>query len=101
MAGANETLDGLNELHGQEKPDDVGFGEWIWGALQGDFNTERSTGQIGFDMVVSLIPIVDTLCDVRDLCANIRNYRKDPSNKITLFFMATTVIGFIPNSAPS
>ena len=96
MAGADETLAGLNEVHGQEKPDDVGVGEWIWGALQGDFNTERSTGQIGFDMVVSLIPIVDTLCDVRDLCANIRNYRKDPSNKIVLFFMVTTVIGFIP-----
>lgn len=47
-------------------------------------------------MVVSLIPIVDTLCDVRDLCANIRQYRKDPTNKLTLFFMATTVVGFIP-----
>lgn len=96
MAGADETLDGLNELRGQAKPDDVGLGEWIWGALQGDFNTGRSAGQIGFDMVVSLIPVVDTLCDVRDLCANIRQYRKDPSDKITLFFMATTVVGFIP-----
>jgi len=96
MAGADETLDGLNEVHGQEKPDDIGLGEWIWGALQGDFNNERSTGQIGFDMVVSLIPIVDTLCDVRDLCANIRQYRKDPSNKIVLFFMATTATGFVP-----
>lgn len=96
MAATNETLDGLNEVRGQKKPDDVGMGEWIWGALQGDFNTERSTRQIGFDMVVSLIPIVDTLCDVRDLCANIRQYRKDPTNKITLFFIATTVVGFIP-----
>ena len=96
MSGTDETLDGLNEVHGREKPDDVGLGEWIWGAIQGDFNAERSTGQIGFDMVVSMIPIVDTLCDVRDLCANIRQYRKDPSNKITLFFMATTVIGFVP-----
>lgn len=96
MAGADETLNGLNEVHGLEKPADVGLGEWIWGALQGDFNAERSTGQIGFDMVVSLIPIVDTLCDVRDLCANIRQFRKDPSNKIVLFFMATTVIGFVP-----
>ena len=96
MAASNETLDGLNEIHGQKKPDDVGLGEWIWGALQGDFNAERSAGQIGFDMAVSLIPIVDTLCDVRDLCANIRQYRKDPTNKITLFFIATTVVGFIP-----
>lgn len=96
MAATDETLDGLNEVRGREKPDDVGLGEWIWGALQGDFNTERSTGQIGFDMVVSLIPIVDTICDVRDLCANIRQYRKDPANTITLFFIATTVVGFIP-----
>lgn len=96
MADTGETLDALNEVHGQEKPDDVGLGEWIWGALQGDFNTERSAGQIGFDMVVSLIPIVDTLCDLRDLCANLREYRKDPSNKVTLFFIATTVVGFIP-----
>lgn len=96
MATSDQTLDGLNEIRGQQKPDDVGLGEWIWGALQGDFNTERSTGQIGFDMMVSLIPIVDTLCDVRDLCANIREYRKDPTNKITLFFIATTVVGFIP-----
>jgi hypothetical protein len=96
MAGADDTLDGLNEVRGHEKPADVGMGEWIWGALQGDFNAERSAGQIGFDMVVSLIPLVDTVCDLRDLCANIRQYRKDPGNKVTLFFMATTVIGFVP-----
>jgi hypothetical protein len=96
MGATDETLAGLNQIHGQAKPDDVGLGEWIWGALQGDFNTERSTGQIGFDMVVSLIPIVDTVCDVRDLCANVRQYRKDPTNKVTLFFIATTVVGFFP-----
>ena len=96
MATADETLGALNEVHGVQKPDDVGLGEWIWGALQGDFNAERSTGQIGFDMVVSLIPVVDTICDLRDLCANVRQYRKDPNNKITLFFIATTAIGFFP-----
>lgn len=96
MAAANETLLALNEVHGTEKPDDIGFGEWIWGALQGDFNPERSSGQIGFDMVVSLIPVVDTICDLRDLCANIRAYRADPTNKVTLFFIATTVVGFFP-----
>jgi hypothetical protein len=30
MAATDETLDGLNEVHGHEKPDDVGLGEWIW-----------------------------------------------------------------------
>lgn len=93
---ADQTLDALNEVHGQAKPDDIGIGEWIWGALQGDFNAERTTGQIGFDMVVSLIPVVDTLCDLRDLCANVRQYREDPKNTITLFFIATTAVGFIP-----
>lgn len=93
---ADQTLDALNEVHGQAKPDDVGIGEWIWGALQGDFNAERTSAQIGFDMVVSLFPLVDTLCDLRDLCANVRQYRKDPSNKVTLFFIATTAVGFIP-----
>lgn len=96
MAATDDTLRALDEVHGAKKPDDVGLGEWIWGALQGDFNAERSVGQIGFDMVVSLIPIVDTVCDLRDLCANVREYRKDPTNKVTLFFIATTVIGFVP-----
>jgi len=74
MAATDETLDALNQVRGEKKPEDVGLGEWIWGALQGDFNDERTTGQIGFDMVVSLIPVVDTVCDVRDLCANVRQW---------------------------
>ncbi len=96
MAAPGETLQALNEVHGQEKPDDVGMGEWIWGALKGDFNQERSAGQIGFDMVVSLIPVVDTVCDVRDLCANVVQYNKDPDDKVTLLFIGTTVVGFFP-----
>jgi hypothetical protein len=96
MAASGDTLGALNEVHGVEKPDDIGLGEWIWGALQGDFNAERSAGQIGFDMVVSLIPVVDTVCDLRDLCANVREYKKDPSNKVTLFFITTTIVGFFP-----
>lgn len=96
MGAADETLRAVNEVHGREKPDDMGVGEWIWGALQGDFNPERTPGQIGFDMVVSLIPIVDTICDLRDLVANIRNYQLNPKDKITLFFIVTTIIGFFP-----
>lgn len=96
MAATNDTLGALNEVRGQEKPEDIGLGEWIWGALQGDFNADRSAGQIGFDMVVSLIPVVDTVCDLRDLCANIRQFSKEPSNKVTLFFIVTTIVGFVP-----
>lgn len=96
MATTNDTLGALNEVQGQEKPEEIGLGEWIWGALQGDFNADRSAGQIGFDMVVSLIPVVDTVCDLRDLCANIRQFSKEPSNKVTLFFIVTTIVGFVP-----
>jgi hypothetical protein len=86
------------EYHPSEpvKPDDKGIGTWIWEALQGDYNQERTVGQISFDMVVSLIPVVDTVCDIRDLCSNIREYKKDPDNKLTMFFIALTVVGFIP-----
>lgn len=98
MGADSQALEAWNEVAGQQKPEEVGIGEWIWRALQGDFNEDRTAGQIGFDMVVSLIPIVDTICDIRDVCANIQNYRKDPSNKITLFFIATTAIGFIPEA---
>ena len=96
MAATNDTLGALNEVQGQDKPEDIGLGEWIWGALQGDFNADRSAGQVGFDMVVSLIPVVDTVCDLRDLCANIRQFSKEPSNKVTLFFIVTTIVGFVP-----
>jgi hypothetical protein len=93
---SDQTLEAFDEVHGQKKPDDVGLGEWMWGAVQGDFNEDRSVGQIGFDMGISLIPVVDTVCDLRDLCANIQLYRKDPTNKIAIFFLATTAIGFFP-----
>jgi hypothetical protein len=96
MATSDQTLSALNEVRGYQKPDDVGIGEWIWGALQGDFNPDRTNGQIGFDMGVSLVPVVDTILDLRDLVANIRLYRKDPDNKVTMFLIATTAIGFIP-----
>lgn len=85
------------QVHGQAKPEESkGTAQWLWEAIQGDFNEDRSAGQIAADMVISLIPIVDTICDIRDLCANVRAYRKDPNNKLTLFFIALTVVGFFP-----
>jgi hypothetical protein len=98
MATSDQTLSALNEVRGYQKPDDVGIGEWIWGALQGDFNPDRTNGQIGFDMGVSLVPVVDTILDLRDLVANIRLYRKDPDNKVTMFLIATTAIGTVAKS---
>lgn len=96
MSTQQQTEEAWGIVHGQAKPEDKGVGLWLWEAIQGDFQEDRSAGQIAADMVISLIPIVDTICDVRDLCANIRAYRKDPTNKLILFFIALTIIGFFP-----
>ena len=43
---------------------------WLWGALQGDFNKSPTTGQLVTGGIISMIPIVDQVCDVRDIIAN-------------------------------
>ena len=97
MSDVQQVEQAWAQVHGQDRPKEPGsLGQWLWEAIQGDFNEDRTAGQIAADMVISLIPIVDTICDIRDLCANIRAYRKDPGNKLTLFFIALTVVGFFP-----
>lgn len=96
MSTQQQTEEAWGIVHGQAKPEDKGIGLWLWEAIQGDFNEDRSPGQIGADMVISVIPFVDTACDARDLCANIRAYRKDPNNKLVQFSIALTIVGFFP-----
>ncbi|OCX63727.1 hypothetical protein BFP70_12025 [Thioclava sp. SK-1] len=43
---------------------------WTGGVLAGDFNEEMSTSQIITSAVVTAIPVVDQVADVRDLIAN-------------------------------
>lgn len=50
---------------------------WLWEAIQGDFNQERSLGQVAFDTAISIIPGVDQVCDVRDLIANGKQINED------------------------
>ncbi|MCS6037000.1 hypothetical protein LNQ52_14940 [Klebsiella pneumoniae subsp. pneumoniae] len=45
-------------------------GQWIWETIQGDFNDNQSTGQVVTGTVISMIPLVDQICDVRDPVAN-------------------------------
>ncbi|MFT4247072.1 MAG: hypothetical protein QM581_03410 [Pseudomonas sp.] len=70
--------------------------EWVWEALQGDFNPNRSVGQVGADMVVCLIPGVDTVMDVRDLIANIIAIVRAPTSGMAWFSLVLTLVGFIP-----
>lgn len=69
---------------------------WVWEAIQGDFNPNRSMGQVGFDMGVCLIPGVDTVMDIRDLIANIIAIVRAPTSGFAWFSLVLTLIGFIP-----
>lgn len=70
--------------------------EWIWEVLQGDFNEEQTTAQVATSTVISMIPIVDQLCDVRDLVANCRKIHEDTSNRWAWVALVLTLIGLFP-----
>jgi hypothetical protein len=72
--------------------------KWIWGAIQGDFNDDQSFGQIVFNTVLTMIPVVDQVGDIRDLVANLKaliwdKKYDDYSVWVALVF---TVIGLVP-----
>jgi hypothetical protein len=69
---------------------------WFWEAVEGDFNEDRSTGQILMDAAISMIPLVDQLCDVRDLIANCRKLYRDHTDGIAWIALALTLIGLFP-----
>lgn len=50
---------------------------WLWETLQGDFHEDPSTAQIVTGTVFSMIPLVDQICDVRDLIANCRKINEE------------------------
>lgn len=69
---------------------------WLWEAIQGDFNVERSTGQIVFDSAISMIPVVDQICDVRDIIANCKHIKEDSSDTWAWVALGLTLIGLFP-----
>ncbi|HET7773684.1 MAG TPA: hypothetical protein VFK82_07655 [Burkholderiaceae bacterium] len=70
--------------------------QWIWEVIQGDFNESQTTAQTVTSTVVSMIPFVDQICDVRDLVANCRKINEDTSNKWAWIAIVLTLIGLIP-----
>lgn len=70
--------------------------EWFWQAVQGDFNENRSTGQIVVDAAISMIPLVDQVCDVRDLIANCKKLHNDASDTWGWVSLVLTLIGLFP-----
>lgn len=70
--------------------------QWIWEVIQGDFNEEQTTAQAVTGTVISMIPFVDQVCDVRDIVANCRKINEDSSNKWAWIALLLTLIGLFP-----
>ena len=70
--------------------------EWIWEVLQGDFNDNASTAQVVTGTVISMIPLVDQICDVRDLVANCKKIDHEPEQSWHWVSLALTLIGLFP-----
>lgn len=78
------------------KKDLAACAEWIWEVLQGDFNDNASTAQVVTGTVISMIPFVDQICDVRDVIANCKKIDKEPSHSWHWVSLILTLIGLFP-----
>jgi hypothetical protein len=70
--------------------------EWLWGVVQGDFNEEASTAQTITGTVISMIPFVDQICDVRDVVACCKRIHRDSDNTGNWLALALTLVGLFP-----
>lgn len=75
-------------------------GDWLWETVQGDFNRNPTTGQIIVGGIISLIPIVDQACDVRDVVANCIALSEpaDREDYAKWIALGLTCIGFVPEA---
>lgn len=89
-----DALTWLNESEQTGK--DKSTWEWLWESIQGDFNDQRSTGQITFDAAVSMVPVIDQICDVRDLIANCKKINQDRDDTWAWVALCLTLIGLFP-----
>lgn len=70
---------------------------WIWGMLKGDFNKNPTMSQIIVSGLISMIPVVDQVCDVRDLIANLIDLSKENGKTSDNYkALALTAFGVIP-----
>ncbi len=69
---------------------------WFWEAIEGDFNENRSTAQIMVDAGISMIPLVDQVCDIRDLIANCKKLTHDYKDTWAWVALVLTLIGLFP-----
>ncbi|KAA3653744.1 MAG: hypothetical protein DWQ11_07135 [Proteobacteria bacterium] len=70
--------------------------DWFWGVLQGDFNDDPSLSQTIVSGIITAIPIIDQIADVRDVIANLHQLSKDSTDTWKWVALAITLIGLIP-----
>jgi vacuolar-type H+-ATPase subunit E/Vma4 len=70
--------------------------DWIMGVIQGDFNDNASTAQVATGTVISMIPLVDQICDVRDMVANCKKINSEPNEPWHWTALVLTLIGLFP-----
>lgn len=70
--------------------------DWFIGLIQGDFNEDPSASQIIVGAVITAIPGVGTVWDLRDILANILKLSKDPNDSWGWIFLVIALIGLIP-----
>ncbi|MBK1612285.1 hypothetical protein CKO44_02245 [Rubrivivax gelatinosus] len=73
-----------------------GVAEWVWVVLQGDFADDPTTAQTITGGLISMIPLVDQLSDLRDLVANVRALREDENDPWRWVALALTLLGLFP-----
>lgn len=73
-----------------------GVAQWLWEVIQGDFNENQSTAQVVTGTVISMIPFVDQICDVRDVVANCKKIDENTSNSWAWVALVLTLIGLFP-----
>ncbi len=77
----------------EKEDDDGGIFEWLFEALGGDFVEDRTGWQILLDTVISMIPVVDQICDARDILANIMFLTDEDKANDTMAWVGIVLCG--------
>lgn len=74
--------------------------DWLKGALAGDFAESPTVSQVITGGLISMIPFVDQVCDIRDLIANLIQLSDEEGRAKTenWVILAITCIGLIPEA---
>lgn len=71
---------------------------WTWGTLKGDFNENPTVGQVITNAILTSIPVVDQVGDVRDIVACIKYFVWDKRYNEPMMWvgLVLTAVGLIP-----